>query len=129
MKTLWMLSLSILFLAACSEDSHFDDTHLVDVGNGGSGIPSENCTDEALIALNNITSLCDRDLSSTADKDLCVSGTEAYRQEYPNVICNLEGEVVVTEKFIEEELSPVSEADPQKKDPVQELIDSGFFDE
>lgn len=121
------ISLLILFLASCSQGNHFDEPHLIDVGNGGAGIPSENCTDEALVALNNVTSLCDRDLSTAADKELCVSGTEAYRQDYPNVICNLEGEVVITEKFIEEELSPTPTQ--EQSDPVQELIDSGFFDE
>ena len=127
MKTLCAVSLLILCLACCGKKSHFDDSHLIDVGNGGEGIPSENCTDEALVALNNVTSLCDRDLTGAADRALCVTGTEAYRKDYPNVICNLEGEVVVTEKFIEEELSP--EVAIEEKDPVQELIDSGFFDE
>ena len=127
MKALWTIILPVLFLAACNKDSHFDDSHLVNVGSGGAGIPSENCTDEALIALNSITSLCDRDLSKAADKELCVSGAEAYKKDFPNVVCNLEGEVVVAEKFIEEELSPTPT--PEKKDPVQELIDSGIFDE
>jgi hypothetical protein len=127
MKALFTVSLLAFFVTACGRESHVDDSHLIDIGNGGSGIPSEGCTDAALISLNNTTALCDRDLSAADDKELCVSSTEAYRKNFPDVICNLEGEVIITEKFIEEELSPAT--DPEEKTPLQELIETGIFDE
>ncbi len=120
----FIISFFAILSWSCNQKGHFEDSHLVDVGAAGSGIPSEGCTDEALIALNEVTSVCDRDLTTDQAKELCASSTEDYKIAFPNVVCNLEGEVVVTEKFIEEELEPIVE----EKDPLQEFIESGVFD-
>lgn len=129
MRSLYVLLFLVFFMTACGKDSHFDDKHLIDAGGG---IPSENCSNEALAALIDVTSSCDRDLSNSRVKEICISDTNKYLNEYPNVVCNLKGEVVFTEQFIQEELSPITnqaQQSPEAKTPLEVIIDSGIFAE
>lgn len=108
----------LLMLTACG-GNHFDQNHLTDKGP----VPAAfGCTADALSALNDLTDLCGRDLSEETDKALCLTRAANYQEKYPNVVCNLEGETIVTAQVIDEAVETIEDED-------QALIDSGIFDE
>ncbi len=114
-----LLYTSILFLLSACGGNHFDQNHQTDKGPTPAAF---GCTAEALTAFNDLTDLCGRDLSEEADKDLCFARAAAYQKKYPDVVCNLEGETIVTTQLIDEAIETIEDED-------QELIDSGIFDE
>ncbi|MGH1468053.1 MAG: hypothetical protein ACRBBP_04115 [Bdellovibrionales bacterium] len=118
MSKLSLLIPLIFVLSACG-GNHFDQSHLTDKGPVP---PAFGCTADALTALNDLTDLCGRDLSEDVDKDLCLTRAAAYQQKYPDVVCNLEGETIVTAQLIDEAVEAIEDED-------QTLIDSGIFDE
>lgn len=114
-----LLLATLSALTGCS-GNHFDADHLL-----SDEIKSQSvgCTPEALTALNSVTEVCGKVLTEQSDKDLCVKSAKDYKVNYPGVVCNLEGEVVVTSTFIDDSVLDPLESEEEK------LINSGIFDE